>query len=358
MGIMPIECIEDWELRLARQDAFWDGAIIDRPVVTMAIGRPNPDYPWPEAKPYATIRERWMDTDRVVSQALAGVMNTEYLGDHLPTAWPNLGPEVFSSFYGMEMEYSPDSSWGIPNLLDWAEADALRLSRDNFYWKKLEEMTDALLDAGRGKFYVGYTDMHPGGDALAAFRDPQQLATDLLLYPGDVKRLLERVNHDFFETFDYFFGKLRGAGQACTSWPGIVSTRKWHVPSNDFSCMVSKEMFDEFFLPGIAAECRHMEANIYHLDGPGALQHLDSLLAIPELNVIQWVYGAGHGRASDWLHVHKKCQAAGKGVQVGIEPNELDAIIANLRPEGLWLNVAVRNRDEADEVLRRVSRWT
>lgn len=100
-----------------------------------------------------------------------------------------------------------------------------------------------------------------------------------------------------------------------------------------------------------------MEASIYHLDGPDALRHLDSLLAIKELNAIQWVYGAGRGRASDWLHVYRKCQAAGKGIQFGVGVDELDAIISNLRPEGVFMSVQVRNPAEAEAVLKRVATW-
>ena len=121
--------------------------------------------------------------------------------------------------------------------------------------------------------------------------------------------------------------------------------------------MVSKEMFDEVFLPGIVEECRHLDASIYHLDGPDALRHLDSLLAIKELNAIQWVYGAGRGIASDWLHVYKRCQQAGKGIQLHIGLDELDCIMSNLRPEGVWMGVAVGDRAQAEQVLKRVSAW-
>ncbi len=124
-----------------------------------------------------------------------------------------------------------------------------------------------------------------------------------------------------------------------TNWSGIVSAKKWYVPSNDFSCMISEALFDEVFLPGIAEECRFFEASIYHLDGPNALRHLDRLLAIPELNAIQWVYGAGNGRVSDWMPVYKKVQAAGKGFQLHPEPDELDLIFSELRPEGVWLEI-------------------
>jgi len=121
--------------------------------------------------------------------------------------------------------------------------------------------------------------------------------------------------------------------------------------------MISNEMFREFFLPGIVKECRQVDASIYHLDGPNALRHLDSLLEIPELNAIQWVYGAGRGRATDWIPVYQRCQAAGKGIQLLIEPDELETIIEHLRPEGVWLAIYVPHAQAAEDALARVSRW-
>lgn len=358
--LMPIDTIPDWEMRLKRQDAFWDNEIIDRPVAAIYLPKPEPDpaYPGPQ-KAYATLRDRWLDPEYHVQWWLSQVMNTEFLGDALPYAYPNLGPEVFSAYFGCEMEFGEGTSWSIPNLLDWADADTLVFSEDNDYWRKTLEVTDALLEAGKGRFYTGFTDLHPGADAIAAFRDPQQMNIDMLEAPEEIKRLLDRVTEVFFHVYDLFHAKLTAAGQAITTWPGIVSTRKWHVPSNDFSCMVSKAMFDEFFLPGISAECRHMEANIYHLDGPNALRHLDSLLSIPELNVIQWTFGAGNEPASRWMDVYRKCQAAGKGLQIPLSVTELDAFMDNLKPNGLWLNITgIRTREEAEAVLRKLARWT
>ena len=356
--LMPIDHIPDWERRLARVDACWQGEILDRPVVVMHLPRANPDYPWPAEKKHASVRDRWFDGEYAARRALAGVMNTEYLGDALPGYSPNLGPEVFSAFFGQELEFSEGTSWSIPVLHDWAQADRLKFSEQNLYWQKLRELTEAGLAIGRNKFYTGLTDFHPGGDAVAAFRDPMQFNLDLLEHPDDVKKLLRRVTDTYFRVYDRCYDTLRRAGQAITCWAGIVSTRKWYVPSNDFSCMVSKAMFDEFFLPGIIEECRHMEANVYHLDGPGALRHLDSLLGIPELNSIQWVSGAGHGRSSDWMPVYKQCQAAGKGLQIGIDVSELPFFMENLRPNGIYLGVGgIKSRDDADAVLRAVAKW-
>lgn len=354
--IMPIENLDDWEMRLARQDAFWDCAVLDRPVVVMQWPK-HPPARQPAPRTYAAWRDHWLDTERIVEEARTAAANTDYAGDALPHFWPNLGPEVFSAFFGQEMDYTETTSWSRPILHDWAQTDHIRFSEENFYWKKLLEMTDALLEAGKGRFYTGLSDLHPGGDALAAFRDPIELNTDLLTVPVAVKTLLDDVQEVYFQVYDFYAGKLADAGQPLSSWPGIVSTKKWYVPSNDFSCMISNEMFEEFFLPGIAEECRHLEASLYHLDGPAALRHLDSLLALPELNAIQWVYGAGQGRASDWIPIYQRCQRAGKGIQLSIDLDELDAITANLRPEGVWLNINAANAEEASAALKRISRW-
>lgn len=355
--IMPIAALPDWEMRIARQDACWERAIIDRPVVAMTVPKEPPEYAIREPRDYPSLRNHWLDTERVVNEAVAAVRNTHYFGDALPFAWPNLGPEVFSAFFGCEMEFGESTTWAIPCLHDWADAERFRFSRENVDWRKLEEMTDALLEAGKGLFYTGLSDIHPGGDAIAAFRDPQQLNMDLLEHPDEVRDLLAYVNRVYFEVLEFYFAKLESHRQAITTWPGIVSSKRWMVPSNDFSCMISKAMFDEFFLPGIREECRRLEASVYHLDGPDALRHLDSILEIPELNMLQWVYGAGNGRASDWIPVYQRCQDAGKGVQLFLEPDELPVTMEHLRPEGVWMAVTVPDCEAAEQVLKTVTKW-
>ena len=355
--MMPIDRIPDWEKRLARQDAFFERAIVDRPVVCMSLWSPNPSFPRPDKK-HETLRERWMDTDYAVAMALHSVMNTEYLGDALPHSHPNLGPEVFSAFFGCELEFGEDTSWSVPILHDWSEVGKLRFSEENVYWKKIDEMTDALLAAGKGKFYTGMTDFHPGGDAVAAFRDPVQMNYDMVEALEQVKSLIRYVTDVYLKVYDRFHDKLRAADQPISTWAGPVSTKKWLVPSNDFSCMVSPRMFDDVFLPSIVEECRHYDASLYHLDGPQALKHLDSLLSIEELSAIQWVYGAGRGRASDWVWVYQKCQAAGKGVEIYIEADELDTIMDNLRPEGVWLGIGgAKDREDAEALIGKVASW-
>ena len=203
------------------------------------------------------------------------------------------------------------------------------------------------------------TDWHPGGDALAAFRDPQNLAMDLLDHPDEVKRLLERVEADYYRLYDLSYHRLRAAGQPITSWTPLVSESKFYIPSTDFSIMISRAMFEEYFLPGIRRECQFLDRSIYHLDGPGALRHLDTILAIPELDALQWVPGAGNEGYAKWVKIYQQAQAAGKGIQVFASMDEIPLVEQTLSPRGLFLDVSgVPDRESGEAMLRELERWT
>lgn len=353
----------DCEEVLKRFEAWWERAILDRPLVSIAIPRPETDRRPPPRKSHESLRDRWMDTAYVVENTDVQLRNTLWCADSLPVAWPNLGPEVFSAFYGCGMEYGEETAWSTPILSDWSEesVNALRLSRDNFYFQKIVEMTDALIDAGRGKFIVGYTDLHGGGDAIAAFRDPQQLLIDTIEHPAEITSLCERVTTDFLEVYDLFHERLSAAGMPSTTWCPATCRGKFHIPSNDFSCMISNRTFEELFLPGIIRECRHMDRCMYHLDGPQALRFLDRLLEIPEIHAIQWVPGAGRESWTEWAGVYQRIQQSNKALQIlSVPAKELHSLFEVLSPEGVWISAVsgISSEEEAEAVLRLVATWT
>jgi len=342
-----------------RIDAFWEGELIDRPVVQFFVPkRPGEWVPLPLSG-HATSAHRWMDAQFQADLALAQLSNLEFLGDTMPIAFPNLGPELFSAFYGCPIHFGDfGTSWTDPVLEDWDEVDSLQFDDDNVYLKTLEQMTDTLLEVGAGKFITGMTDWHPGGDAIAAFRDPADLALDMILHLDEVHALLDRLEADYFRIYDVFYRKLRDAGQPITTWTPLVCDCKYYVPSNDFSIMISSQMFDDVFLPGIIRECQFLDRSIYHLDGPGALRHLDSLLAIPELDALQWVFGAGNEGFHRWVDVYQRVQAADKGIQVICTLEEVPAVMETLDPHGLFLQVSgVDSREVADRLLRELCTW-
>lgn len=341
---------------LRRVEAWWEGHVLDRPTIQVTAPKPNP-RPYPQ-KQHATHRDRWMDVEYAVECADIHCANTYWGGEIFPSFFPNLGPEIMTAALGAELHFTQETSWSEPILRDWKDVPRLHIDVRNPYVETILAMTRLGLEVGRGKFLTGHTDLHPGADLAASLRDPQQLCIDLLEAPDEVLRLMDALRPTFYEFYDLQYDLMREAGQTVTtSWLPLCTEGRYYIPSNDFSCMISVQQMRTFFLDEIREEVEWLDRSIYHLDGPGALRHLDDLLAIPKLGAIQWVFGAGNGPASKWMDVHKRIQAAGKGIHASVEPWEVDLFMQELKPEGLMLCTWTRSVEEADALIGKMKQW-
>lgn len=349
----------DYDEVKQRYDAFWHRDVVDRPPVSITFRSDNP-VPKPQ-KEFASYKDWWLDVEFRTEEQVARLQNTIFYADALPIAWPNMGPEIFSAWCGCGYQYGERTTWSEPCITDWdADGDDAVLNMDHELFKLTDRFTDLLMEQGRGQFIVGLTDFHPGGDHVAALRDPERLAVDMIENREWVVRKLKSSADEFKTAYNYYYNKLRAADMPITSWTPLIHDGRYYIPSNDFSCMVSPEMFQEVFLPGIADECRFLDRSIYHLDGPGALRHLDALLSIPELDAVQWIPGAGNEGFTRWIDLYRRIQAAAKGIQiVGIDVSELPLLFDALKPEGVFISglSGVPDTETADEVLKRLKNW-
>jgi hypothetical protein len=274
-----------------------------------------------------------------------------------PIYWPNLGSEVYTAFHGSELEYMEVTSYSIPLMKEWEDMGKIKFDWSNSFFKKIDEMTRIALKKCQGKFMVGYTDLHAGMDYVDAWRDPQNLCLDVLIYPDEVKKLAVLANEHFQEVFDYFDVILKTHNQLSVTWMGIPSFGKMHIPSCDFSAMIPPELFDEFCLPVIRKEVNPMTHNVFHLDGKGVANHVNRILELPEINAIQWVQGVGDDfPIMQWVPFIKKIQAAGKSVVVDVQLDELEDFIQTMDPKGLLLCIAADEKTQPD-IIKRIKRW-
>ncbi len=321
------------------------------------MGLPTP----PADQSEADHRAAWLDIDARVRRLVANLESTQFLGDAMPIAWPNMGPGIFSAWCGAGYTFGATTTWSEPCVEDW-EKDGPNcvLDMEHPLFKATVEFGDKLIEAGRGRFIVGLTDFHPGGDHLAALRGTERLAMDLVDCPEQLPPMLERATREYFQAYDLFYDRIGAAGMPATSWLPLVAFGKYYVSSNDFSGLISPSMFERFFLPGIIDECRFLDYSIYHLDGPDALCHLDLLLDIPELNAVQFVPGAGNEDLERWIPLYQRIQTAKKGIQVlDVDLGNIDLIFEHLRPEGLFIkNVGgIKDTQTAELVLERFCTW-
>ncbi len=356
---MELACHPDFGRAIERMLAWFECQIVDRPVVQVTAPKPASELlSYPPYREYATLEERWTDVEYIVACTDVNLCNTYHAGEAVPMFFPNLGPEILANMLGCDVEFGEITTWSVPLIRTWDEPwRELKIDPDNRWLKTLIEMTQLGLEVGRGKWLTGITDIHPGGDLAAALRDPQDLCLDLLDCPERVKELIRVTEPAFYDVYEAQYTLMRQAGQGTTTWLSVYSPGTYYPTSNDFSCMISKEAFDEFFLDELAREWAWLDHSLYHLDGPGAIRHLDSLLASPDLNGIQWVPGANSGPSSRWVDLLRRIQDAGKCIHFSIPPDELDELMANLRPEGVMFSTSASCPEQADAIVAKVAGW-
>ncbi len=120
--------------------------------------------------------------------------------------------------------------------------------------------------------------------------------------------------------------------------------------------MISPEMFRKYVMPALEEEIEYYDHSYFHLDGPGALKHLDDILSIRKLGILQWQPGEGERPNFQWLDVLKKVQKAGKAVCVfgnsngALTPDIVKQLHRELDPVNTIYHVDVSNRSEFEQL--------
>ncbi len=355
---MHLDNKPDMDKTLERFEAWWHGQIMDRPPVSIWT-KDDRDVKWPQ-KHHASQRDRWFDIEHILDCLDLAFTGRRMVGDTLPTLMPNIGPEVCATVYGADLEFSPDSSWSKPIAASCADVLKLKCNLDTPYWDFIRKLTRQSIERGREKWITGITDLHSNGDLLAALRDPQELLLDMAEDVDAVRAAMQHITPDFKLMYDDQYAMIHAAGQPSLSWIPAPHQGRMNVAQCDLICMISTPLFEDLILPALLWEMTQVDRTIFHLDGPGALRHLDTLLTCKDLDAVQWVYGAGNGPAGKWVDVYKRLQAGGKAMQLLCEDiGDARILMQNLKPQGCWFCVGGEySVAEAESFIEEVQRWS
>jgi len=176
---------------------------------------------------------------------------------------------------------------------------------------------------------------------------------------AEVAQGYARAIADFELIYNRFDCLLKAAGQLSVSWMGIPSFGRMHIPSCDFSALISPAFFREFALPILRREVKTMTHNVFHVDGWGVARHVDAILSVPEVHALQWVQGVGDKQPiMQWIPFIKQVQDRRIPLIVDLTKHELAEFVDAVEPTGLFLWIATDSEEEELALLRLVERWS
>jgi hypothetical protein len=349
----------DYEITKLRFDAFWEREIIDRPLVQFSLYKSKNERFALPAHWHARSEETQVDVELFAKWHLIDLSHQLFLGDSLPIVCPGLGPAVMAAFYGCPLHFDQyGNSWNEPIVADFNGLECLTFNWESPWLSTLRHLTTACLNMGAGHFITGMSNWFTGADCLAAIFGSQNLVKALIQDPDWVKQALDRLQTDFEQLYLEFHKELSSAGQPGTTWLPLLSDGRYYVITNDFSIMTSTTLYRKLFLDGAIRECQYLDHSVYHLDGPDAVRHLDTILELEQLDGVHFIPSLSDASFTRWAGVYKRIQDAGKCLIVNCEMDEIDAISNTLMPEGLLLNVMnVTSIEEANDLLKHVEKW-
>jgi len=337
---------------------WWAGQL-ERPLIHMTITGCEPGRPAPKLARVArdvTSYDLSVAPADIVDRWDYDLACCRFLGDGFPHVMTDFGPGVVAAFLGAKPEPGHGTVWFHPDgNKEIADFD-FRLDPQNIWLQRIKAIGQAAVERWQGSVQVDMTDLGGNLDILSTFRPGEKLLFDLVDHPADVKRLTWQAHALWWQHFDAINQTLQPANPGYTAWTPIFSEVPYYMLQCDFCYMISPAMFDEFVKPELVATCRRLGNAFYHLDGPGQLPHLDSLLAIKELKGIQWVPGTGQPGPGSWPDVYRKIRRAGKLMQVVGDLESLAAVVEQVgSAEGIffigWADAA--QADLVGRVLRR-----
>ena len=354
---MYLETKPDYDKCIERVQAWFDAEIIDRAPVR--FHRHNAEYENVTGNSgHGSLRDRWMDAEFQASTFLNSVKGKTFPGETFPVYMPNLGPNFYAAIHGAELEFGETTSWCEPFVNDCSDLEKIRFSKDNPYYRCMHKLTHVALEMCEGQFLVGYTDIHHGMDCAAAWRGIENLCMDMILDEQMVTRLMQLASEHFLEVYDEFDALLKARGQPSVTWMNLpVPNGRMHIPSNDFSFMISPEMFEKYALQTLQDEIKTMTHNVFHIDGKGVANHTGAILSAG-IKAIQWVQGvADDYPVMQHIPYIKYLQSKGASVIVDLDLSDLEAFMREVDSKGIFLWIATSNREQEETILKKLLKW-
>ena len=318
--------------------------------------QPHADIPAPP--PPHNLDQQWFDPEWRADYLDWYIAHSCLKADILPVANTQLGPGSLAAILGGVFEGGEDTIWIHP---DPHYTDDIRFNPQHPNYLLHKALLKACKQRAQGHYYFGMPDLMEGLDVLAAIKGTDKVLLDTVMQPEVLEHQMQQINDIYFRVFDELYDIIRednGEMAFCyfSSWaPGKMSKLQ-----SDISTLISQDDYRRFVQPFIREQCQRIPYTLYHLDGVGAMHHLDALLEIDELNAIQWTPGVGEpqGGSPKWYDLYRRILSGGKSIMAcWVTIPELRPLLDAIDSDGVHLEMDFHNEAEVDQALSIVDEY-
>jgi len=369
---------EDWEKTKKRLEAFWNNELVDRCCVAVFAPRktsrlsPFPELQWGPwlggldailDEDEEAIRRWWTDPEQNLSRAILWFENTYFGGEAIPATYVNWGAMAMAAIYGSPAKFNKNSVWYPAVIEDWDTWEWKFDPETNPTWRAILQIERCLIENSQGRYFVGKPELGNAGDLLSLMRGMDKLALDLMDHPEAIRHAVDVLSNTWVQLMEQVYQMTRPVndGGDVLAWMSLWAPGRHDQMACDFSTVISPSMFRKFFVPDIVRMGSWCEYGTYHLDGPAAMKNiLDTVLTIEQIDNIEWTPGAGSPPtySPQYIPSYQKIQKSGRRLYLLAEPHEIEPLLTDLSPQGLFLCTHADTQDEADELLKKITKWS
>lgn len=347
IGASPLTFCPDLPRIAQRWEAWWRFES-DRPLLRVGVAA-DKTIRWDKGFDLFDRPTEWVALRR------RQVEKTRRFGEELPSARVDIGPVAVAAFLGVTVHlgHKEQTTWQDPIIEDWARPPSFRIDAANAWFRRVVALHAALAEDAAGDYLVCFPDMSGGIDGLSNMRGPDRLCMDLYEHREPVKAAAMEVAEATSVAFDAFCEAVLSRGAGITQWLGCWSDSPYVVATSDFNALISEKDFVEMCMPSLRHQARRAGRCIFHLDGPSAARHAETLARDEAITAIQYVPGMGTPSAVAKLPMLRKVQEAGKPLILACLSAEVEKLCGELDPRGLALMPwDVDSTKKADKLMR------
>jgi hypothetical protein len=341
--------------KIQRYTAFWNRADTARPLVgfTLRGWFPLEEYAATRAWPVNT----YLTADMVVPDAFlldeerllreGEVLDDDIIRGDMPAAavipW-------LSGMLGSRLRILPGNVLGEDRSASWEEMNALRLDRENPWFKKYIEFAAALVRHAQGRYPVSHGALVGPCDILGELRGHTQSILDIMEEPELTMRALWKAARIFDEVTTEIWKRLplwHGGyfdGMYQLWAPGPIIRMQ-----EDASGLYSPSLYRKFLQPLDRYLAGRYANSFIHLHST-SMFILDAFLEIEELRCFEINNDAIGPPLAEMVPYFRMVQEARRSLLIrgSLTPDDARLLMGSLDARGLYLLVVVKDVREAE----------